>query len=318
MKRIVGLILLFVMVLTGCNNSKTESNVGKVVNYLSGLGSYSLESKMTIKRSDKNVSLNVSVDYLSPGYYKVCFKGDSEQLIIKNDSGVFVLTPSLNKEFKFDSNWPLNSSHAYLLESIKKDIKNDVEATSTLNGTDIVIECKITHKTNQKLSKMVYTCDKDFKPKKTVFLNDNNEEIITVDFENFTPNNSLGKDIFNEKKYLNQQQEQQPNESETSLTITAGYVVDGSTLSSSLQDNSTSILCYTGEVPYTIVVSKVEVSDEVVAIENYDDFEIIDCGLCLISDNSMKFYNKDYEVVIYSNFLEIDDFINIANNISMS
>ena len=48
------------------------------------------------------------------GIIKIIFT--NEQIVVKNTSGVYVLTPSLNKEFRFDSDWPLNSSHAYILE----------------------------------------------------------------------------------------------------------------------------------------------------------------------------------------------------------
>lgn len=317
MKRIIGLILFSLVLLTGCKSKENVDEVTRVTNYLSGLSSYSLTSNMTINRPDKNVSLKVDVDYLSPKYYKVCFKGDNEQMIIKNDSGVFVITPSLNKEFRFDSNWPLNSSHAYLLEAINKDIKADSEASGSLDGTNIVVECKITHKTNQKLEKMRYVCDANYNPKKTVFLNKNNEEVIVVDFDTFTPNSNLGKDNFNEKKYLGKQEEK-PGEEETSLSITAGYVMDGCTLASSSKGENTTILCYSGETAYTIIVSKVEVSDEVVAIDTYDDVEFLACGLGFLSSNTMKYYLKNYEVTIFSEKLTVDDYINIANSITLA
>lgn len=317
MKKIFGLILLSLLVLVGCKNKDNVDEVTRVTNYLSGLSSYSLTSKMTIQRPDKNVSIQVAVDYLSPAYYKVSFKGDNEQLIIKNDTGVYVITPSLNKEFRFDSNWPLNSSHAYLLEAINKDIKADAEAKGSLDGTNIVIECKITHKTNQKLNRMKYICEANFKPKKTVFLNDKNEECIVVDFDTFTPNSNLGKDNFNEKKYLGTQEER-PSEEETSLTLTAGYVVEGSTLSSSSKKDNTTILCYSGESAYTIIVSLVEISDEVVAIDSYDSIEFLACGLGFINENTMKFYNGNYEITIFSNQLSIDDYINVANSITLA
>lgn len=317
MKKIFGLVLLSLLVLVGCKNKDNIDEVTRVTNYLSGLTSYSLTSKMTIQRPDKNVSVNVAVDYLSPAYYKVCFKGDNEQLIIKNDTGVYVITPSLNKEFRFDSNWPLNSSHAYLLEAINKDIKADTEATGILDGTNIVIECKIAHKTNQNLNKMKYTCDANLKPKKTVFLNDKNEECIVVDFDTFTPNSNLGKDNFNEKKYLGAQEEK-PGEEETSLTLTAGYVVEGSTLASSSKKEGTTILCYSGESAYTIIVSLVEVTDEVVAIDTYDSIEFLACGLGFLNKNTMKFYNGNYEITIFSNQLTVDDYINVANSITLA
>ncbi len=317
MKKIFGLVLLCMLLLSGCKGKTEEDGVKKVTDYLSGLSSYSLTSNMQINRADKKVNLGVSVDYLSPSYYKVCFKGDNEQLIIKNDSGVYVLTPSLNKEFRFDSNWPLNSSHAYLLEAINKDIKADSEAKSSLSGTDYVIECKITHKTNQNLECMRYTCDQDLKPKRTVFLNDKKEEVIVVDFDTFTPNNNLGKDNFNEKKYINQTQEG-PAENETSLSVSTEYVMEGSTLASSSKSDQSAILCYSGEANYTIVVSKVQVAPEVLPIENYDDIDFLNSGICCFSENSMRYYSNGYEITIYSNTLAVADYLNIASSITLA
>ncbi len=315
MKKIFSLILLaFLTVLASCKNSSNVDEVKRVTNYLSGLNSYSLTSKMTINRPEKSVCVNVIVDYLSPTYYKVCFKGDNEQLIIKNDTGVYVITPSLNKEFRFDSEWPLNSSHAYLLEAINKDIKADSQAVGSVNDSMITIECKIAHKTNQKLTKMKYICNLNYKPCKTIFLNDNNEESIIVDFDTFTPNNDLGKDNFNQKKYLGNQEENTGEE--TSLTLTAGYIVEGSLLASTSKKDDTTILCYSGSSKYTIIVSKVEISDEVVAIEKYNNIEFLNCGLGFINENTMRFYSNGYEITILSNELSIDDYINIANSIS--
>ena len=48
-------------------------------------------------------------------------------VILKNEEGVFVLTPSLNKSFKFQSDWPYNNSQSYLLQNILNDIENDDE-----------------------------------------------------------------------------------------------------------------------------------------------------------------------------------------------
>lgn len=48
-----------------------------------------------------------------------------EQIILRNKDGVYVVTPSLNKSFKFQSEWPYNNSQVYLLQSIVDDIKDD-------------------------------------------------------------------------------------------------------------------------------------------------------------------------------------------------
>lgn len=321
MKKIInGLMLFFMLFLVGCNKNDNTNVVDKVCKYLSDLNSYSLSSTMKINRADKMVSMNVDVDYLAPSYYKVSFKSnESEQIIIKNDSGVFVLTPSLNKQFKFDSDWPLNSSHAYLLEAICKDIKADSTSVGTKENGVICIESTITHKTNHNLCKMRYTCEEDgLKPKKTVFLNDKGDEIITVDFNTFTKDKDLGKDYFNEKRYLTNQEEG-PNDSETtSMDITVGYKVEGnSVVTSSTEDNKT-IMVYSGAKPYTIIIEEATAYSEVVVFDEYSDFEVLEVGLCLVNENSMKYFIDDYQVTIYSNALTLDEYLMIAGSITLA
>ena len=46
-----------------------------------------------------------------------------EQVILRNDGEVYVVTPSLNKSYKFVSEWPYNSSQSYILNSLLKDIE---------------------------------------------------------------------------------------------------------------------------------------------------------------------------------------------------
>ena len=54
-------------------------------------------------------------------------------LIIKNDDGVYVLTPQINKSYKFQSKWPENSSQIYLIESIIKANNNLIQSNENGN-----------------------------------------------------------------------------------------------------------------------------------------------------------------------------------------
>ena len=47
---------------------------------------------------------------------------------------VYVVTPSLNKSFKFQSEWPSNSSQSYLLNPLLNDVKTD--SSTTLEETN--------------------------------------------------------------------------------------------------------------------------------------------------------------------------------------
>ena len=56
-------------------------------------------------------SLKVGRNYLRE-------KSQYKQIILKNPEGVFVVTPALNKSFKFQSDWPNNTSQIYLLKAV--------------------------------------------------------------------------------------------------------------------------------------------------------------------------------------------------------
>lgn len=327
MKKIIYSILCgLLLLLTGCNKSDVKSDGIKVAtDYISSLDSYELSCNMTVYRENKDIKLGVVVDYLKPSYYKVCFNNQSgyEQIIVKNDEGVFVLTPSLNKEFKFDSEWPLNSSHAYLLEGICKDIKADSSASFTMDGDTIIIDSKLSNLNNTSTKLRFYFDSKEKKPIKACLLDDNDNTQILVEFNEFTPNKALKKELFNTKLIMEEKTDNKENtnpseDKTTSVTITAGYVCDGSTLSSSkIEDNST-ILCYTGTKSYTIIVKKAEIYTSMLPMESYTAYDYLECGLLLYNDNTAKYYADDLEVCIYSSALTKAEFLSIASDITMS
>lgn len=327
-KCIYSFILFFVVLLSsGCDSKVEKDGIKVACEYLSSLDSYCLEADMTIYRANKDVKMDVTVDYLKPNYYKVAFNNNNghQQLIVKNDEGVFVLTPSLNKEFKFDSEWPLNSSHAYLLEALVKDIKADQSASFTLNGDTVIIDAKL-NSNNDSVSKMKFYYDsKEKKPLKAIFLDDSNNEKVKVEFESFTPNKELKATDFNTKLIMqdnsNAKENTNSNENEekqTSVDITCGYVLEGVSLSSYKIEDDCTILCYTGDINYTIVVQKTDMYSSVVSTDEYKDYEYIEAGLLLIGENYSRYYVGDLEVSIYSNNLNKSEITNIATDIVMS
>ena len=102
--------------------------ISKYKKLLNDNSMYKLTGDMEIVSNEEVYDYTVTVDYMEGDYYKVTLENrDSEhkQIILKNESGVFVVTPSLNKSFKFQSEWPYNSSQSYILSSLLKDLEND-------------------------------------------------------------------------------------------------------------------------------------------------------------------------------------------------
>lgn len=322
MKKIFCIILSLIMFLvSGCKNNNSNNELDTTLNYINSLNSYNLTAEMTVYRHSKEMKIGIEVDYLKPDYYKVKFKNKNgeDQYIVKNDEGVFVLTPALNKEFKFDSQWPLNSSHAYLLEGIKNDILIDQNHEYKLEGICVVVECKLSMPNSASKLQFYYDLINN-KPVKAICKNDNNEVLTMVEFKSFSPNKKLSKNDFNSKYIMEESVSEGGNlEDELNLTVSCGNVLSDMNLVSSRYNGDLTILCYSGENKnYTITVNKVEVYSSSVILEEYNEIEYLECGLVLSNDSVIKYYDRGYEISIYYKNMSLDELLLIADSIELS
>ena len=73
--------------------------------------SYELTGEMVIVSNEDEFTYNIKVGVDNKTNYKVSLVNtinNHEQVILKNSEGVYVVTPNLNKSFKFMSEWPSN------------------------------------------------------------------------------------------------------------------------------------------------------------------------------------------------------------------
>ena len=184
MKKIF-LISMFLLLLTGCGLTNSEDVLKGLSNNINKANSYYLEGTMEIMNNEDTYSYAVKVSYKKDNYYKVeltNISNDHEQIILRNDDGVYVITPNLNKSFKFQSDWPNNNSQVYLLNSIVEDLSNDKEYTSVKNDKGYVLTSKVNYPNNANLIKQSVYIDKNLKITKVEIL-DNNEKVqIKMDF----------------------------------------------------------------------------------------------------------------------------------------
>ena len=326
MKKIIISILccIFTLFIVGCNNKEDNTNLEakQALEYIDSLGSYELSCKMTVNRADKSINLDIEVLYLKPGYYKVCFNNSNgnKQFIVKNDSGVFVLNPALNKEFKFDSDWPLNSTHAYLLEGIKNDIKADSEYSYELSGNNVIINTKLNNQSKAKSLKFYYDL-KANKPVKAMLYDDNGKEIINVVFTSFIPNKTINKELFSEKLIMADNtpiEDTIIEQEEKSLAVSCGYIIDGASLQTQTTKDDCTIMCYSGDVSYTVVVKKADIYNELVFVDVINEVDYLENGLMVSNEMKSIYYIDDYEISIYHNGINIDDVIAITSDISLA
>jgi len=196
--------------LCGCGNESVEDILKDFSNHVKNTKSYKISGNMEISNDEETFVYSLESYYLKDNYYKVILVNQTnnhEQIILKNNEDIYVITPSLNKSFKFQSEWPDNSSQAYLLCSLIKDIENDKnkEITETDNG--IIIKTKVNYPNNKELKyQKIYLNDKKEIEKVEVY-NENDIVKIKVSFDKVDLKVGLKPSDFKLEDYIKENEE---------------------------------------------------------------------------------------------------------------
>ena len=115
-----GILVLMIALLFAIRPKSFDK---QLANTMAEMDSYVLIGDMEITKGEdiKSYALEVGYKKQEKDLFRVSIVDkelNQEQIILRNDAGVFVVTPSLNQIFKFEGNWPLNSPKPYLLQSI--------------------------------------------------------------------------------------------------------------------------------------------------------------------------------------------------------
>ena len=151
-KKMLMVLIAICMLLTGCFDKK--NGMSNFVNKVKNNKKYYLTGILEIVNNDDIYKYDINVSYKDKDYYKVSMinkTNNHEQIILKNNDGVYVLTPALNKSFKFQSEWPYNNSQSYLLQSIVNDIEMDKKKKIKNSGNQTIVTTGVNYENNPKL-----------------------------------------------------------------------------------------------------------------------------------------------------------------------
>lgn len=320
MKKFI-ICLLMLLCLCGCKKGDKVDYKQKVVDFNNGLTQYVLEAEMEIKKSEGEICFDIEVCYLQPNYYKVVMQNKANnniQVMVKNDDGVFVITPSLNKQFKFNSDWPLNSSHAYLLQSIVQDIISDDTTIVEEVSDTFSITSKTNNKTNANMKTQKTTFNKkNYYPVSNVVFDEANNPLVTVNFTKFDAKPNLSLSNFNVEQ-INATIRLEMAEGEVIADINncvPTFMPDGFELSRSVVETDFTVFTYNdGVETYIISCIVTQDSDILTVSREFNDFVLLDCGYGFVNNNVLSFYKGNLMVSIYNSNFDLAEAISIANS----
>ncbi len=181
MKKLALVAISIMFLLTGCGKKTPEDLISKFEKSVNNSKSYTLKGNMEILSNEETYTYSLEANYLADEFYKVTLvnlTNNHEQIILKNNDGVYVVTRALNKSFKFQSDWPNSSSQVYILSSLLKDIKNEKEVTLETTDKGYVLKTQVNYPNNSDLSYQKIYFDKDMNLQSVEVYN--NEDIINI------------------------------------------------------------------------------------------------------------------------------------------
>jgi len=181
--------LLLIIGLTACGE-KSQEDVKKALNKkMEELTGYKANATLTLQTGNEPQDYSIDIWHNRPDFYRVHLKSDNKeqsQMILRNEEGVFVITPALNKSFRFQSDWPENTSQAYLYESLVSDILNDDEAKFKATDSEYIFETKTNYQNNKTLPIQEITISKkDLSPVLVKVMDQDRQPLVQVDFTGF-------------------------------------------------------------------------------------------------------------------------------------
>jgi len=206
----LGVLLISILLLCGCGKENKEDVLDEFQKKINNAKSYKVTGNMEISNDEETFTYSLESYYLKDNYYKVILVNQTnnhEQIILKNREDIYVITPALNKSFKFQSEWPGNSSQAYLLGSLVKDIKNDQEREMFEEEHGYIIKTKVNYPNNEELKyQKIYLNDKKLIEKVEVY-NDSDIVKIKVTFDKIELKANLKEEDFNLNEYVKKEKE---------------------------------------------------------------------------------------------------------------
>ncbi|WP_181350153.1 outer membrane lipoprotein carrier protein LolA [Thalassobacillus sp. CUG 92003] len=199
-----SLLLVF---LAACGEKSKEDVVKNLEEQAEKMDGYKTNAKMTMKTGEDEQSYNIAVWHKKKDYYKVELNSNEDkkgsQIILKNTDGVFVLTPALNKSFKFQSAWPDNTSQPYLYASLINDIIKDSESEFQADDDYYVFKTKTNYQNNKSLPfQEIYFDKKSYEPVMVKVFDQDMQSLVEVQFADFSKDPTFNKEDFNVEKNM--------------------------------------------------------------------------------------------------------------------
>lgn len=330
-KRVIkSLLICFLMLLafTTVSCKKNQDKVASFPEIVNDLKSYKLTGTLESNFPSGTKVSNITVYYKNPDLYRVELvlpNSLEKQVILKNVDGVYVLIPSLNKNFKVSSNWPLTTSYPYLLQSLAKDFIADEEkqVEKTDDFTTYKLKVKLFDNAEDMYQKIVFDNKTGLPTEVCVYKND--ETLIShFKVDSLEVDVDVKDELFENNKTMETLKEVMTDEAldfDRAMSYPT-YCPTGLMLKEEVKtgsgDDQRVILTYSGS-SFITIIEKFITPYETIKTEYIDgDIYILGGVAAIVNNESIKFYEAGIEYTIASSNTEKLELVWIGDSLRLT
>jgi outer membrane lipoprotein-sorting protein len=203
---ITAIALLMTVLLAGCGSKNADSIVKDLDKVVSKMESYQGSGTMILHTGQQPLEYKVEVWYQKPQLYRISLtnaKRDITQIVLRNEEGVFVLTPQLNKSYRFQSEWPDNQGQVYLYQTLVQSILVDNTRQFTTDKDNYVFDVMAGNYQNGSFARQkIWLAQNNYAPKHVEVSDTNANVMVEVNFDTFEFGKKFDKSAFDMDKNM--------------------------------------------------------------------------------------------------------------------
>ncbi|MCH1638650.1 outer membrane lipoprotein carrier protein LolA [Paenibacillus timonensis] len=193
------IVIALSFVLAACGKKDADGVVKDLDKVVAQLESYQGSGTMTLYTGDKPQEYKVEVWYQNPSFYRIALTNaqkDVTQIVLRNEQGVFVLTPSLNKSFRFQSDWPENQGQVYLYQTLARSILSDSSRQFESDKESYIFEVAANYNTHALVRQKIWLAKDNYAPKQVQVSDAEAKVVVEVKFDKFDFDAKFDKNSF--------------------------------------------------------------------------------------------------------------------------
>ena len=256
-----GLTVLFGVVLAGCGPFGGARVVKQLQTFSQNLQTYQSTALMTINGVGSSQQYYLETWYEAPDRYRIALGNDNKeisQIILHNEKGTYLITPSAKKVIRFQGNWAAQQGQFYLYQSLLKDIVASEPLRYRTEKTILSFQLKPSGISPFAAIEEVKMDRKNYYPQSVQFLDQQQKPVLSIRYTSFKQGVTFRQNAFSPEQTTTLTSLEWPvSASQQGFgVIEPAWIPARDSLQDESEKDGVVFIRYNGAMPFTIIENR--------------------------------------------------------------